>query len=263
MYNVIKAQIYQLKRSKSTYLIIFIALIFLVMGIVLELGSQGDDASASSMLMAMAESYVLFIPMITMAYTASICGGDLNDKTINYELLTGTDRRCVFFGRVLVSLTVNIIVTAFLLVVPVLIFTAFLGWGHTMSPEDAIMRCAATLFPLIRLTAFYAMLSFLIKSSVGVYAIGYILTFIEMVLMVFIEELFSTKALMYIMSVDLLDRILIPQNFRYGFFEEQDVMVVKDVMETSAVLHAAAAGIIGTAVFLFIGYKLFSKSDMD
>lgn len=263
MFNVMKAQKYQLLRSKSTYIILFLCLLFLVIGTIMEIGSQGDNASASTMYTAMAESYTLFIPMLVMAYTATVCGSDLNDKTINHEMLTGTDRKHIYFGRVFMSLIVNLIAIVLVLIVPILLFTAFMGWGHTITPRDLALRFLAAFFPMLRLTAFYAFMTFLLKSGTAVYAIGYILTFLEMIAMVMIEELFSTKVLMYILSVDALERILIPQNYGYGFFEDKDVMIVKDVMETSTVVHAASSGIIGTAVFLIAGYMIFRKRDMD
>ena len=106
MFNVMKAQKYQLLRSKSTYIILFLSLMFLAFATIMEIDSQGEEVSASTMYAAMAESYTLFIPMLVMAYTVSVCGSDLNDKTINYEMLTGTDRKHIYFGRVVMSIIV-------------------------------------------------------------------------------------------------------------------------------------------------------------
>lgn len=40
-------------------------------------------------------------------------------------------------------------------------------------------------------------------------------------------------------------------------------MVVKDILETDTMCHAAAASILGTAVFLLIGYAVMRRRDMN
>lgn len=264
MLNVMKAQIYQLFRSKVAYVIMFVALFFVGCSLFMELSGRDKDLICGSYMMAtLGETNTILIFVIVLAYTATICGGDMRDKTINYEALTGIKRRDIYYGRVTVALLVNVIASAVVTLLPLLIITLKYGWGHTMSCSDAELRMISVLFPTIRLTAFFVFLTFLLKNRMAVYAVGYILSMIELILSLFINELFDTELTMYIFSMDCFDKLLHPKNLGFGFFDGKDITVVKDALERSTAYNAIAAGVIGTAVFLALGYAIFSKRDMD
>ena len=264
MYNVMKAQKYQLLRSNSTYIIL--AIIFLGVGLCIftELSDASSaELNASSVMIMMSEMLMIFLPMLTMLYTPNICAGDLKDKTLNYELLTGTKRRDCFFGRFFVAVIVNLLVNFALILIPALAFTAMYGWGHATTVQDYALRTVSIILPLIRMTALYTFFSFLIRNNTAVYAIGYVLSMIDMLASALLSEFFDSNILMYFLSFDTFNRVLVPKNYGYGYFDGEDIMVVKDMLEVSTAVHAAAAGLAGTAVFLILGYLVFRKSDMN
>lgn len=264
MINVMKAQKYQVLRSISTYAVALVALVLFCAVVFSDvLSDDTDKLSASLFTSYIGEINVTIMPILILIYTGLICGSDLSDKTINYELLSGVKRRDVFFGRFFVVLIVNVILYIIFAVLPILIFALVFGWGHTMTVHDVVLRYVTGLFPLIRFTAFYALIAFIVRSTAGVIALGYILSMVEMLSVVLLNELFNMKVTMYLFTYDIFNRILAPQNMGYGFFDGEDVMVVKDILEKETILHASAAGMIGTAVFLIISYVVIRRRDMN
>ncbi|MBO4867376.1 MAG: hypothetical protein J5582_12595 [Ruminococcus sp.] len=264
MINVIKAQKYQVLRSTSTYVIFILSVMFMAT----ILFSEISDEEISKVTGSLFASYIgeinsVVIPVIIMIYTAMICGGDLSDKTVNYEMLSGIKRRDVFFGRFFVVLTVNILVYIVITALPMLTFSCLNGWGHTMAVKEVLIRYIAGLLPLIRFTSFYTFLTFLMHNRAVVISVGYILSMVSMLATIMINELFDTKIAMYLFSIDTFDKLLNPKNMGYGFFNGEDVLVVKDIIEKETLCHAAAAGIIGTAVFLILGLTVMRKRDMN
>ena len=264
MFNVMKAQIYQLLRNRGTYIILTIALIFTFCVNFADISGKNETELVGSYVLANSGSTnIVIISVLLIAFTAMVCGGDMSDRTINYELLAGTKRSDVYFGRAIVSLAVNILFSAVFTLLPLLYFTLRYGWGHTMTVNDGLARITLTLLPMIRMTSFYIMLTFLLRNNFAMYAISYILSMVEMLVSAFISELFDTTATLYIFSMDCFDRIMVPKNAGLGFFDDEDIMVVKDVIESPLAYSIIISGIVGTAVFLLLGYAVFRKRDMN
>ncbi|WP_207646960.1 ABC transporter permease [Ruminococcus albus] len=259
-----KAQKYQLLRSISTYVILLCSLIFIATILFAEISDQEIEKITGSMFVSyIGEINLVMLPMIILVYTAVIFGNDLSDKTVNYELLSGIKRSDVFFGRFFVVLVFNIAVYLIISVPPMLIFTALNGWGHTMTVKDVVIRYSLGLMPAIRYMAFYTFITMAVRNKAIVIGIGYVFSMITMLSTIMINELFDTKVTMYLFSIDIFDRLLNPKNMGYGFFNGEDVIVVKDILETDTIFHAAAASILGTAVFLLVGYAVMRRRDMN
>ena len=264
MINVMKAQKYQVLRSISTYVILLCSLLFIAAILFAEIsGEQSEKITGSMFVSYIGEINMTILPILILVYTAVIFGNDLTDKTVNYELLCGIRRSNVFFGRFFVVLAVNIIVYLIITVPSMLIFTVLNGWGHTMTVKEVVIRYSLGLLPVIRYTSFYTFITMAVRNKAVVIGIGYVFSMITMLLTILINELFDTKVTMYLFSIDIFDRLLNPKNMGYGFFDGEDVMVVKDILETDTMCHAAAASILGTAVFLLIGYAVMRKRDMN
>ena len=262
MTNIIKAQFYQLFHSISTYIIIAVSFIVIVFSFIVE-EMDPKTLCGSSFAVTFAEMYAGFMPMIIMLFTAIICAGDMKDKTINYEMLTGTKRSVVYCGRLVVSVMVSVIFSFVYMAVPTMIVSAVCGWGHAMPLSDYVMRMGSAVFPIVRLTLFYAMCSFILTKPMIVCAVGYVFSFLEMIGSMMAEELFSGSILpLYLLSFHSLSKALCPANFGYGFEDGVDIMVVKDLMTTPLAVHIIVSGLIGTAVFGALGYMAFRKKDM-
>lgn len=264
MFNVMKAQKYQLLRSNSTYYIFLAGLAMSAFGCMLSMADSGtsDQVKGSTWLLLVCGLLPILLTMLALAFVTVICSGDMEDKTINYEVLTGTRRSDVYFGRTLMSIIMSILCCLVTVILPLLFVTAVNGWGHTMTVSDVALRIAAMIFPIVRLTAFYALIAFLFRNKAALIAFGYILTMLEM-LASLLNEILDSQIFIYLFSVNALTVIFRIENLGFGYFDGEDVQVVKDVLEMSTFKTAAVSGLAGTVIFLLLGYLLFRKQDMN
>ena len=98
MKDLIKAQLYQILRSKPFYYIIFGIMAFQGLDII---GSiNGDGITSISMYIVQYCGTAFTTSAIAACLVAVyIVGGDINDKTANYEILSGHTRREIFIAK--------------------------------------------------------------------------------------------------------------------------------------------------------------------
>lgn len=265
MFNVMKAQTYQLLRSNGTYIAFLAGLGVAAFSgaIMLMDGTTGGQLEGSVWLYVNGSAMPVILPVLALTFVIMICGGDMDDKTINYEVLNGKKRSQVYIGRVIVSLITSLLCCLATLALPLLGITAVKGWGHTSTVSDVALRIAAAMFPIARLTALFILAMFLFRSKTAVAVLGYLLTMLEMGVSLFVGELFSDSVLLDQLSTNMIQRILVPTNFGIDYIDGKDVTVVKDVLELSTVGAAAISGLAGMAVFLLLGYLVFRRQDMN
>lgn len=264
MFNVMKAQMYQLLRNNGTYYTFLAGLgVSLFQCFVLADGSYSGQLEGSVWLFVIGSGMPVILPMLSLAFVAMICGGDMGDKTINYEMLTGTRRSHVFMGRAVVSLIMSAACAFVTLALPILVIWAVNGWGNFMTVSDVALRVGTVIFPVVRMTAFFIFAIFLFRSSVAAALFGYMTVMAELLMSALAEELLPDSALRSQLSVDLIEKVLIPNNIGIDYVDGKDVQVVKDLLEMSDVSTAAISGLAGTAVFLLIGYLVFRRQDMN
>ena len=150
MYNVIKSQNFQTLRDYPTYII---PSIFLARSILIYCGTLsycGLTPSGSLWLMNMLSDITFTVALFSIYYSWRICGWDLSDKTINNEIVSGTKRSAVYFGRFIPALLWSIAVYAAMVILPTLFITAVWGFSAFMHPKGAVIRCLLLLIPILR-----------------------------------------------------------------------------------------------------------------
>ncbi|MDE5873976.1 MAG: ABC transporter permease subunit, partial [Lachnospiraceae bacterium] len=144
MWNIMKAQNYQIKGDNLIIYGLLFSLLLPVAGLLLD--DTALDYMTGSVYAVSMFSFLPYIFMIiSLIIVTRIIGWDMNDKTINYELLSGHSRAQVFFGRVIMSLVWTIIASVIVAVIPLVIFTIINGWGHSLKVSDFAIRFAVFL----------------------------------------------------------------------------------------------------------------------
>ena len=265
MYNVMKAQKYQLIRDNVTYIIFFCGLIFLwityLMGA--ESGRSLSDMKGSGVVFSGGLSDIPIFLMLV--YTTRICGDDLKDKTINYEVLTGKKRRNSYFGRLFFSVIVGAIVYILFTVLPVCIITSVYGWGHTLPLNEGIMRTALGFIPVIRMICFFAAITFITRSYLGAVALGFLTILIESLIVMISDEgllPFSIKNLSPFLSM-ASSSVIEKYNMKLDYIDGENVQVLKDIMPAGTICMIVLTGLAACVMFSVAGYAVFKKKDMD
>ncbi len=261
MRNIIKALNYQVKTDNVTYYTIAFMLLAYA-GIFLLDGAEWGSVTGSMIVAFLSGIYPYIIPFIILIIGVRICGWDFEDKTINYEILSGHKRSEIFFARVITALVWCVSMCFAFMLAPVLVFTIINGWdgnGMAMSFGDAAACFAMSVFPIIRIVCQYIFLTFLLKSANLAWFSGYLLSMLSMGIPMLFEELSDFRFTYHLASTNFME--LFKFNQSMGYVNGEDVSLFESMLEPSLVCETIVVSLTVSAVCLALGYVLFRKRD--
>lgn len=264
MFNIMKSQQYQIRRDNVTYYYLLGGAAICALSILFIMSDKGmSELTGSIWFGSMSYGYMLVLNVMAMLFTSRICGWDMQDRTMNYEVLNGAKRSSIFFGRFVLSFIWTFVSTYAMLLITMLTVTLFSGWGTMIPIGKAVFRLVMLAFPLFRLVALYTLMTFLFLDGRPVLVIGFILNQLELLVMMLSEDLqFSTKMFDYLFSVLCINRLLDVSNVTLGYIDGRDVTVIKDTMTMTDSLVCAGICLGAGLLYLLISYKVFTKRDL-
>lgn len=259
MRRIMASQLYQLKRIRAMWmLIIGITLIFLltVIGPLLNL----ERPTASLLIGQQMPLLFVILTIMTGVVSAFLCTNDFTDQTLNHEVLSGVSRMQSYFGRAIPAILVSVVLSLFWLAMAVCAADALYGWGNQLSVQTVAAEILLTAFPLIRLSCFFVMLSFIIKRPFIV--IGISCAMIYLIFQVGGSTLFNAHNY-YLAGIANAFYILNTEQF--GVFaagsEHINYVLVPTVTPASAAVTVAVS-LVFSAGWLLLGYSYFHHDDL-
>lgn len=259
MVNVIRAQAYQVLRENYTYYCLLAGLLLNGFGFILEIADSGAKATmtGSYWVTAIASTMPIAIGFIVILLTTHICGSDMEDGTLNYEVLTGTRRSRIYMGRFTVSLICCLISYVIIILLPTALITLIFGWGNTMTAQAGVRRLLLVMVPVIKQCCLYTMLTFVTMQAKVIVMLGFIITLGEAVV-----EMFELKFAEYFLTLITIGKLYDVQNYGIGFIDGEDVTVLKDTVTSGELIRLSAVTLAAAAVMLCIGGLVFKKRDI-
>ena len=256
MKNIIRAQFFQLKRDRLSFIVAFLmtgALIYLTW---FSWVASEHEITAGSYFIdnLMMQVMIAIMPMLMLV--GQMCCCDFPDKTINSELMGGHKRIECYFGRAISCILVSVPMAMLMIAAPV-IFAYFLGgWGSDVTVGAVAVRALLVAVVLLRLVCEYIMLSFIIKNPYIMMALGYMVFVLQM--SPFFDGMES-----HVLAITNLNMLFhVGGWYTYGI--EDSVNFVYDLsMEPMQVFGTVAVSLIVSAVTLVIGYVFFKNDDMN
>ena len=262
MWNIIKAQNYQIKRDN--YIIIGLILLTVVIGIIIVSGTNQhsfSEMTGAMYLSTVGTSLQMLFSVILLWVTTRIAGWDFVDKTVNYELLTGHSRKEVFFGRLVTAFIWGISIVVIYSVIPAGFFTIVNGFGVTMNPGDMALRYLLMLFPVVRMICGLVCLAFVVKNGYLALIIGYLLTEGQFFIQTLLGEM-TDVVITYQFATSNIGWLISDMNMKLGYVDGEDVMIVQTAVEPSMVIATVAVSIIVSTIYVIIGYLAYRKKDL-
>ncbi len=259
MWNIMKAQNYQIKRDNPVIIGFLFCLVLPVLGIYLaDMGIENMDGSLFAVAMFGILPFIFLA--LSLILVTRICAWDMNDKTINYELLTGHSRMEVYFGRVFSALIWTMAGSILVSLIPVLIFTALNGWGHSLDAGEAVIRYAVMLLGLFRWVCELTLLTFLLRNSHAALVLGFVIFDFGTIFSVIMEEM-EVKIDWQLASANLMNLSEV-SNYRNIMIGDMQVTVYEAALGTSWIIHSVAASAVVGILCVAIGYASFRRHDM-
>ena len=264
MFNLIKAQQYRTLRDYTTYIIIIVGAAIYCFATMLTLSDSSSDSTGAGNFFLMAASAQSGVGnLLLMGLTAVICGSDMLDRTMNFELLDGAKRSRVFFSRFILSLCWGLVVIYAIVLLPVLFISLTSGWGNVITAAGFAKRMVMLLFPYVRMIALYTALTFILGDYRAVVAIGFIICEFELVADMMLQEIAKlppyVRALFSVTSVNVL---LDVDNMGFDYVDAKDISVVKDTLTLSDNIICAVVCVVFTVLLLALGLGVFKKKDL-
>lgn len=257
MKNLIKAQLYQLKRNK--FILITLAVV-MFMQIVQIIGEVFADKSSFCAFWTVNSTFMLSIAAASAVISAVLCvGGDFHDKTSNYEILNGYTRFEIYASKNICGLAVGTIVYLIDIVLMCSAGVLILGFGTELSVTEVVLRLFLSVFVTIRLICVFILFTFVVKIfwlSMAVASL-YLLMAAEMV------EMFDTKS--YLLGVTVFARLsefISWTTYTIGDKIEYILVYGRTIQAgESAAIILSSLGI--GALALIIGFFFFKTEDID
>lgn len=262
MKNLIKAQLYQLKKDRLVQLVFGgMLLILLVTAYMNQLLAVTVDYAIDTVTGGGYFSNSLFgVIMVGLMFVIiavpRICGWDFTDKTTNYELMSGHIRREVYFSRAAVSLLAGVIGWIILFCAPLAVASVINGWGEKLPLSEAMLRSILMLFPIIRLVCELSCFTFILKNPYITMGIGYVLLLLQ------VSPMFPIKS-NYLLGISNLSMLgTIDMWTTYGLDGELNY-IFEAYLGAGDIAGTVLASLAASLLSLFIGYIFFKNDDIN
>lgn len=264
MKNIIKSVAYELKKTKAIRITFIIGLLFMLLEGFLNIDTSSDNMAhnTSQLVAEISSSNIMILIFIAAILVGYMCSGDFRDKVVNYEIMSGHSRKQVYISRFIPAILVGaFLVTAlhFSVMIPGAIMY---GWGNTLSLGDVIVRDLLLFFPIMRICAFLVIISFIVKSQYLMMAVGYgLFSFIGLM------EQFNVNKSGYVTGIANINML-----FDFKAWSTYNLDPVNGIVEytsyngsvsTGLILWTIAISILVTACYMFIGYSIFRRDELN
>lgn len=259
MWNIMKAQNYQAKSDNINIYILIVGLILPFLDVLDDM-----DKISGSMYFIVSGSGTVFILslIVTLVLVCRICGWDLADKTLNYEVLSGHKRSEIYFGRVFVSLFYSMLFCMVLIVIPILVISIINGFGDTFSLKNVFLHYMLLLFPLLRLACELVLLTFLVNNCYAAMILGWMIFCFSMIGSMILEGLSNIDLTFHFVATNIISLFQF-DNYHLEEISGKEVMVFQNNLDFSLVIGTITASVLVGGICLAIGYLVFRKRDLS
>ncbi|MGN1089997.1 MAG: hypothetical protein ACI4Q6_06305 [Huintestinicola sp.] len=257
MWNIVKALNYQTRRDNVT---IYSILVGIAMSATVFIDIDLSEMNGGVFSIGFGEMIPISIMLLSVVLATRICAWDQSDKTINYEMLSGHERKSVFFSRVIVSLIWCMALTAVLVAVPIIAVSLICGWGEVTELKGVLLRYVLLFFPIIRMICCFIFLSFLTGSFLAALISSYLITEAENMIYMVLNETTDIRLGCGLGISNMYE--LMNFNSRMGFINGEDVYIYDSSLPSDVIVKTVIFSLAASAVYLIGGYILFRKRDM-
>lgn len=262
MGTIIRSQLYQLKRMKFAFVIYL--LFVLVVGLTTITMSGSEACVHVEEFMLKNPDFMVSFGMLTIGlWVGYTCGMDFKDKVGNYEVMYGHSRLQVYAGRFIPGCFVSAISATILVFVTFLAGGLFVGFEGGEDTVNLCIRCALTIFPYLRMSAFLVCLAFMIRNPYIIMSLGYGLfmayaatSSLELKLSrLTIGSITNLRGLVDCSGWSIYNLDPAKGIVTYGTFDTG--------LSVGLVLGTIVSSLVMMGIYFIIGYLFFTKSDLD
>lgn len=255
MWNVVRAQMYQLKRDRITWGVLLFVLVLSGIFTFVSMDDFGEEISGSIVVASLGSIYCMVGMIVVLVIVANVIGKDFTDKTMNYEILSGHSRKEVFFGRFVVSLLVGVIGAFLVMVLLPVGMTIVFGWGDTINLSGVMARYGLILITLFRIVCELTFVTILTKNPYITYLVGFIFGYVQMIVSMLFPDWFADESSVLLSVGHCLDLL--------NFLDEYGQILYQSEVESSMVFLSIGTSLLAGVIIIMISYVFFQHNDLN
>lgn len=263
MWNVIKAQAYQLMRDKLAWGGFLFAI--LINGL-LSILNIDEIESGSEFAIGMGSVSVLLGMMVLLIIVANVMAKDFTDKTLNYEILSGHSRWEVFFGRFLVAMVAGVMAGFFVLIFMPCVITMIFGWGDLMDLQGFVIRCGLVFVTMMSVVSQVAFVAVLTKNPYITVVVGYLFSCVQILLGALGHEFTELSAASEtpLLSVGFcFNKLFVFDDWYTFFLNEQEQIFYESAVEPQLIIATIGTAVITLVALAVLSYVFFKHDDLN
>lgn len=264
--RLMKSQLYSLLLEKKFMLIVLVALT--VAGYLLTLTDSGElvffednafgiAANASMMFGLSAGIYCDFALIFVFIAVGLFASRDMDDKTMNYEIMNGHERKHIFLSRALTSVLLGTGGGLVMFVMIPLVTTLQFGWGESIPLGTAAFRIFLIALLFARLSAEMVLAASLLRRTSLVYIAGVLAFLIEAV------TFQDAGGSQYVFCSTAGSEIMSFRMFTLEHIDETTELFFDSAMKPGTAAAIAVSYLVVTAGCIYFGCRLFCRADID
>lgn len=259
MKNLIKAQLFQIKKGKLILLTIvaglFMQLVQVISGLVLDSESK---LSFAEFITEYSIAFYCFAAATASVVAIISVGGNFVDKTCNYEILNGHTRLEIFVGKSFVGIIAASISYIVTLGVPYALSIAILGFGNELSAGDVALRLLLSFIVTIKVCCVFIALTYMIR----VYWVWIPISFMYFVAGTDFAGALSGKSyLLGLSCFGTLSEYISWVTYTLGDQVNYIYIYGRRILASESLGMIVSSVVIG-AIALVVGYFFFKKDDL-
>ncbi len=256
MKNIMKAQLFQLKKERLSFIVLFAVFAMLMYEAWFTDYAMKGEISGGVFFVDSIAMIVQILQLPVLMLVGQMCVGDFNDKTANYELLNGHKRWEVYLGRAVPCIIVNMMITLLVITAPVIFMTILAGWGGEVMLPHFFMRLGLIMLVQLRIICMFVFFSFLVKNHYIVMGLGYGYFALQL------SGLFSEVSSPVLSITN--HNMLFGMGGWYTYGIEDAVNLTYDLTLTAPEIAGTVTASLGVAAAtLVLGYVFFRNDDMN
>lgn len=266
MRGLIRSQFYSLRRECRLLVIVFACLALLsylssmlFYGSVLGVDENvfGFMMKASAKLGLTGFQYSIYGLIYILIAVGLFASRDLNDKTVNYEIMTGHDRRDIYISRAVICAMLGALGGIIMFAAVPVIDTIIYGWGGEIPVSTALIRILLLFLLYLRVSAELILISVVVRRTYLVYIIGVVAGLMELIA----AEVFEGSR--YVLALTASYQILNFSAFQLTHFNNKREVFFDSVMGPETVMLVITFYVLVTIGCLFYGSIYFDRTDLD
>ena len=261
MKNIMRAQTYQILHSRNVRAVITGFSVLTVIFAALVQNNAGETPlKASEVCSTLMAILTTFCTLLTVIVTAMICGDDFTDRAVNFELTSGARRIDSYMGRAVLAMCFASL--AAVLQYVIMVMTASLlsdSWGCEVAFGGLVQRIIISIPVFLRISAFYIMLSYIIKKPIAVIVASQL---ISVIISIISGSGTGRKSIELLTGVGSLSRVASFEQWYTFALDGSTHIICESYVTAGDTASLVIVSVIFAAAYLAVGYGFFSKDDL-